>query len=81
MSTEIPKILVITRATICEKFKVNGSVARGIIRELASKGVIKRVGDASAKFDLFTGTQAKSIAQREAEEKAAEEKAKNKGKK
>ena len=71
IASELPKILCITRAIICEKFKVNGAVARSLIREIAARGDIKRVGDAHAKFDLFTGTKAKSAQQRAEEEKAA----------
>lgn len=69
--TEAPKILCITRAVISEKFKVNGSLARSLIRELAAKGEIKRVGDVSSKFDLWSGTKAKTALQKEAEELAA----------
>merc|ERR1712151_381939 len=69
--TEAPKILCITRAVIREKFKVNGSLARSLIRELAAKGDIKRVGDSHAKFDLYSGAKAKSALQKEAEELAA----------
>merc|ERR1712151_1441947 len=66
-----PKILCITRTVICEKFKVNGSLARSLIRELAAKGEIKRVGDSHGKFDLYSGAKAKSALQKEAEELAA----------
>lgn len=71
IASELPKILCITRAIICEKFKVNGSVARAIIKEIAARGEIKRVGDSHATFDLFTGSKAKTAAQRAEEEKAA----------
>merc|ERR1719291_193683 len=57
MQTEIPKILVITRAAMAEKYKVNGSIARAIIKNLAAAGTIKQIGDHSSKFDLFSGTQ------------------------
>ena len=56
---------------MCEKFKVNGSVARALIQELAKRGEIKRVGDANSKFDLFTGVRAKSALQKAEEEAAA----------
>jgi ribosomal protein S25 len=54
-----------------EKFKVNGAVARALIKELARQGTIKRVDSTSAKFDLFTGTQAKSALEKAAEDAAA----------
>merc|ERR1739848_535058 len=80
MQQEIPKILQITRATLCDKYKVNGSIARAIIRSLSSAGSIKRVGDPCASFDLYTGTQAKSALEKAAEEAAqAAEKDKKKG--
>ena len=71
IAQEMPKILCITRGIICEKFKVNGSVARALIKELANRGDIKRVGDAHSKFDLFTGVKAKSAKQKAEEEAAA----------
>ena len=71
IATEIPKILCITRAVLCEKFMVNGSIARAIIKELAGRGDIKQVGDSHAKFDLYTGTKAKSAKEKAAEEAAA----------
>merc|ERR1711997_43724 len=79
--TEVPKILCVTRAVLIEKFKVNGSIARSLIQELASRGDIKRVGDAHHSFDLFTGTKAKSAAEKEKEELAAREAKEKKGKK
>lgn len=79
--TEVPKILCITRAVLIEKFKINGSVARSLIQELASRGDIKAVGDKHASFDLWTGTKAKSAAEKEKEELAAKEAKEKKGKK
>ena len=68
---EVPKILCVTRSALMEKFKINGSVARGLIKHLAKEGSIKRVGDHCAKFDLFTGVQAKSALEKAAEDAAA----------
>merc|ERR1712071_585346 len=68
VAQEVPKILCITRAVLCEKFKIGGSVARALIRDLASKNVIRRVGDVHSQFDLFTGVQAKSALEKAAEE-------------
>ena len=59
MIKEVPKILCITRAVLCEKFKVGGSVARALIKELAKRGLIKAVGQQHHSFDLYTGSQAK----------------------
>ena len=67
----MPKILCITRGIICEKFKVNGSVSRALIKELAARGEIKRVGDAHSKFDLFSGVKAKTALQKAEEDAAA----------
>ena len=38
---EAPKFLVITVSELCNKFKVNGAVARTLIRDLHSKGLIR----------------------------------------
>merc|ERR1712083_210152 len=70
MQQEIPKILQITRATLCDKYKVNGSVSRAIIKSLAAAGTIRRVGEPCASFDLYTGVQAKSALEKAAEEAA-----------
>ena len=59
MVKEVPKILCITRAVLCEKFKVGGAVARALIRELEQKGLIVPVGLQHHSFDLYTGSQAK----------------------
>jgi ribosomal protein S25 len=40
MLKEVPKILCVTRAILCEKFKVNGAVARGLIRELTKRNLL-----------------------------------------
>merc|ERR1719194_83418 len=71
MQQEIPKILCITRGALCDKYKVNGSIARAMIKELVKQGTIKRVGESCASFDLYTGTQAKSALEKAAEEAAA----------
>merc|ERR1712060_214760 len=71
--TEAPKILCITRGVLCDKFKVNGAVARSLLRDLAERGDIKRVGDAHHSFDLFTGCKAKSALEKEKEEAAAKD--------
>merc|ERR1712147_445491 len=71
VQTEIPKILCITRGALCEKYKVNGSIARAMIRACAQAKTIRRVGDACASFDLYTGVQAKSALEKAAEEAAA----------
>ena len=64
-----------------EKFKVNGAVARGLIRHLAGTGDIKPVGDVSCSdFSLYTGKLAKSAEEKRLEEEAAAAQKKSKGK-
>merc|ERR1712022_49729 len=70
IQTEIPKILCITRGALCDKYKVNGSIARAMIKALAAQGTIKRVGDPCHSFDLWSGVQAKSALEKAAEEAA-----------
>lgn len=43
MMKEIPTAKVITTATMVDRLKINGSVARKALRELEAKGVIKAV--------------------------------------
>ena len=68
MLKEVPKILCITRAVLCEKFKVGGSIARALIKDLNKKNLIQPVGDQHASFDLYKGSLAKSALEKAAEE-------------
>jgi hypothetical protein len=65
------KMLTITRSVLCEKFKVNGAIARALIKDGIKKGTIKEIGDHSARFDLCSGVGAKSALDKAAEEAAA----------
>lgn len=79
---EVPKLLSITRAILSEKYKVNGSVSRGILRDLHSKGLIRQVGEHHHSFTLYSGVQSKSAAEKAAEAAAqADADTKKKGKK
>merc|ERR1712216_188902 len=74
MLKEVPKILCITRAVLIEKFKIGGSIARALIKDLTKKGLIVPVGTQHHSFDLYRGSLAKSAAEKaaaEAEEAAA----------
>ena len=80
MLKDVPKILCITRAMLCEKFKVGGSIARALIKDLNKKQLIRPVGDQHASFDLYQGVQAKTAAEKAAEDAAAAEAKGKKGK-
>ena len=70
--SEVPKILCLTRSVLMEKFKVNGSIARALLKHLAKAGEIKPVGDVTgADFSLYTGRLAKSALEKKAEDEAA----------
>ncbi|CDW83774.1 40s ribosomal protein s25-1 [Stylonychia lemnae] len=56
---EAPKFLNLTVSIVSDKFKVNGAVARKVLRDLHSKNLIKQCGDHHSSFTLYTGTQAK----------------------
>merc|ERR1712166_1330792 len=71
LCNEIPKILCVTRAILCEKFKINGSVARFLIRDLVEKNLLEPRGDQKANFALCRGVQSKSAAEKLADEEAA----------
>ena len=79
MLKEVPKILCITRAMLCEKFKVGGSVARALIKDLADKGLITAVGQQHRAFSLYKGKEAKTATEKAAAEAAEAEKSKKKG--
>ena len=68
IAKDIPRFLVVTVSELCNKFKVNGSVARKLLTDLSSKNLIKQVGDRHAGFTLYTGTQSK-IAEKPADKK------------
>ena len=57
ISKTAPKLQALTISIIADKYKVNGSVARRILTELHSKGLIRQAGDHHAKFTLYAGTQ------------------------
>merc|ERR1711934_487601 len=70
MLKEVPKILCVTRAVLIEKFKIGGSIARALIKELTKRGLIVPVGTQHHSFDLYRGAQAKSAAEKAAQEEA-----------
>ena len=74
MLKEVPKLLCITRAILCEKFKVGGSIARALVKDLAKKELIIPVGQQYSTFDLYRGISAKSALEKAAEDAAAEAK-------
>merc|ERR1719271_2383384 len=51
--SDVPKSRLITVSTISDKLRVNGSVARAAIRDLESKGLIKKVSTHNAQL-LYT---------------------------
>ena len=77
MIKEVPKILCITRAVLIEKFKIGGSVARALIKDLSKKELIVPVGTQHASFDLYKGAQAKTALEKAAAD-AEEAEKKNK---
>ena len=78
MLKNVPKTLMITRAILCEKYKVGGSIARALIQDLAKKNLIIPVGQRHASFDLYKGSLAKSALEKAADDAAEEEKKKKK---
>ena len=59
ITKEAPKFLVITVSEMANKFKINGSVARKVIRDLYTKNLIRQVGDHNANFTVYSGKDAK----------------------
>ena len=57
---EAPKFQNLTVSIVSDKFKVNGAVARKVLRDLHQKNLIRQVGDHHSSFTLYTGTQAKA---------------------
>merc|ERR1711934_1035218 len=78
MLKEVPKILCVTRALLIEKFKIGGSIARALIKELAKRNLIIPVGTQHHSFSLYRGAQAKTAAEKAEAEAAEAEAAKQK---
>ncbi len=80
ITKEAPRILTLTVSTMVDKFKINGAVARRVLRDLLSKGLVRQCGDHNAHFTLYSGTQAKvqdkNLDPKEAAKLAAQEAAK-----
>ena len=73
ISKTAPKLQALTVSIIADKYKVNGSVARRVLTELHSKGLVRQAGDHHSKFTLYAGTQyqAKAAEPVKGEKKAA----------
>ncbi|KAL8449997.1 hypothetical protein Emed_002738 [Eimeria media] len=54
LMAEVPKMKLVTPYTICERLRINASLARRGIRELHSKGLIKPVGEQHHSHYIFT---------------------------
>merc|ERR1712039_313042 len=80
MLKEVPKILCVTRALLIDKFKIGGSIARALLKELAKRGLIIPVGQQHHSFSLYRGAQAKTAAEKAEAEAAEAEAAKTKKK-
>lgn len=72
-------MLAITVFVLSNSYKVNGAVARKVLRDFASKGLIKQVGDHNAHFTLYTGSQAKIVDKTEEVAKGGAKKGADKG--
>jgi small subunit ribosomal protein S25e len=54
MMKEIPKAKLITVSVVCERLRVNGSLARAMIKYLCNEGLIQPVGEQSAAQLIYT---------------------------
>lgn len=59
IAKDLPKQLLITVAGISDRYKVNGSVSRKVIKDLCDKGIIKQVSDHHSWFTVYMGKEAK----------------------
>ena len=70
ISKDLPKQLLVTVANISDRYKVNGSVARKVLKDLSDKGLIKKVSDHHAWLTVYMGKDAKIPTGEEVEEVA-----------
>lgn len=80
MLKEVPKILCVTRSMLIEKFKVGGSIARALIKDLSKQNLIIPWGKQHHSFDLYKGSLAKTAQEKAAADAQAEIDALNKKK-
>ena len=69
----MPQYKLITPAIICERFKVRGSLARSIIRELARRGLIRTVVKHSRQEIYTRATKEDAPGEQEAAKEGATE--------
>ena len=62
VSTDVPKMRLITVATLMDKFKINGSLARTLIRHMLNNKTIKTVGEHHHSMYILTTTVEKKTA-------------------
>merc|ERR1711934_416740 len=53
---DVPNMSLITISTMCDRFKIVGSLARPLIKQFAAEGKIVRVGTQSRALPMYTGT-------------------------
>ena len=80
VSVDVPKMKLITVATLMDRFKLNGSLARVLIKHMVQKGAIKVVGQHHHAMYIYTTTAEKKQAA-EVEQKKDTKAAGKKGKK
>merc|ERR1712097_145091 len=66
--TEVSKMHLVTISNLSDRFKIIGSLARPLIKNLVAEGKVKQFGHQTSKLYLCTGANAKTAA---AEEEAA----------
>ena len=74
---DAPKMKLITIPALVDKFKINGSLARVLLKHLEEKALVKPIGVQHAAFKIYTTT----VEKKAAAETAQKEKAPAKGKK
>eukprot|EP01105_Mastigella_eilhardi_P016129 TRINITY_DN3693_c0_g1_i1.p2 TRINITY_DN3693_c0_g1~~TRINITY_DN3693_c0_g1_i1.p2 ORF type:complete len:175 (+),score=55.88 TRINITY_DN3693_c0_g1_i1:55-525(+) len=80
LNKEVPTMKLITPSVLSDRFRINGSLARAVIKELEAKGVIKVVAHHHSQI-IYTRSAAAALAAEAAEKAAAEKAAAGKAKK
>ncbi len=65
MQRDVPKMRLVTISALSEKYKIVGSVARRVIRFLASEGLILPLDYQHQQLPLFTGKDKKALVPKE----------------
>merc|ERR1712070_183819 len=55
MQKDLPNMALVTVSSVCEKFKIIGSIARPVMRKMAEEGKLVKFGNQHSTLPLYAG--------------------------